>query len=62
MNTKELMIAIETGLKNLYNFSSQAADYYSSIVYDQDKLIADNCTEEILTQIEDDVMQFTIEE
>ena len=57
-----MLIAIKTGLKNLYNLSPQAADYYSSIVYDQDKLIVDNCTEEILKQIEDDVMQFTIEE
>jgi len=63
MNKKELMLAIENGLRNLWNLSPQSVDYYNTIVYDQnDTLIPDLCTEEILKEIENDVMQFMTED
>ena len=56
------MLAIESGLQNLWELSPGSVDYYNSIVYDQrDKLISSRCTEEILEEIEDTVMQFMIE-
>lgn len=63
MNQKELMIAIENGLRNLWELSPSAVDYYNDIVYDRsDALIADRCTEELLQEIEDTVMQFIRED
>jgi hypothetical protein len=57
----ELMFAIETGLKNLYDLSPQLVEYYNDIVYDRlDCLIPEKCTAQLLKQIEDDVMQLTV--
>jgi hypothetical protein len=61
MNKQEIVLAIESGLRNLWELSPNSVDHYNSIVYDQrDVLIPERCTEEILKEIEDDVMQFTL--
>jgi hypothetical protein len=59
MNKKELMLAIESGLQRLWELSPHSVDHYNSIVYGKnDRLLPSRCTERILKQIEDDVMQF----
>ena len=59
----ETMLAIETGLQTLWELSPQSADYYNSIVYDENaRLLPAQCTDRILKQIEDDIMRFIQED